>query len=103
MYCIYAPEAYFLNTEFELVLEFELEGKFYGPLHFSRHDAVAKTIMRGRDYGLPDYNTVRHQMGLDRITRWEDINPWLNGTEPGVGRNIRCEHITPWLIGRNHG
>ena len=40
--------------------------------------------MRGRDYGLPDYNTVREQMGLPRIDRWEEINPLLNKTNPEV-------------------
>ena len=45
---------------------------------------VSQTIMRGQDYGLPDYNTVRQQVGLERFHNWEDINPWLNETKPEV-------------------
>ena len=37
----------------------DLRSKFYGPLYHSNHDLVLLTIMKGRDYGLPDYNTVR--------------------------------------------
>ena len=59
-------------------------GKYYGPLHFSRHDFVAQTIMRGRDYGLPDYNTVRKAVGLKPVTTWAEINIELNKTNPEV-------------------
>lgn len=60
----------------------DLQSKFYGPLHFSRHDLIAQTIMRGRDYGLPDYNSVREQLGLKRLQEWGEINPELNKTYP---------------------
>ncbi|KAJ8306876.1 hypothetical protein KUTeg_014960 [Tegillarca granosa] len=60
----------------------DLQSKYYGPLHYSRHDFVAQTIMRGRDYGLPDYNTVRKQMGLKTFTNWSDINPLLYQQNP---------------------
>lgn len=59
-------------------------GKYYGPLHFSRHDLISMTIMRGRDYGLPDYNTVREQVGMTRVASFNEINPWLNSTSPEV-------------------
>lgn len=59
-------------------------GKFYGPLHYSRHDLVAQTIMRGRDYGLPDYNSVRQAVGLVQRSDWAEINPELNQTNPEV-------------------
>ncbi|KAL4228920.1 NAD(P)H oxidase [Mactra antiquata] len=60
----------------------DIQSKYYGPLHYSRHDLVSQIIMRGRDYGLPDYNTVREQVGLQRVQRWEDINPWLYEKNP---------------------
>ena len=40
--------------------------------------------MRGRDYGLPDYNSVRVAVGLKRLTDWSQINPWMNDTHPEV-------------------
>ncbi|KAL5010355.1 hypothetical protein ScPMuIL_012660 [Solemya velum] len=55
----------------------DLQSKFYGPLHFARHDLAALTIMKGRDYGLPDYNTVRSCLGLKKKMTWEEINPEL--------------------------
>ncbi|XP_053408593.1 dual oxidase-like isoform X3 [Mercenaria mercenaria] len=67
----------------------DIQSKYYGPLHFSRHDLISQTIMRGRDYGLPDYNTVRVQIGLERITSWDDINPWLNQTNPNLLQTLR--------------
>ncbi|XP_067686198.1 dual oxidase 2-like [Haliotis asinina] len=70
----------------------DLRSKFYGPLFYSRHDSVVLNIMKGRDYGLPDYNTARREMGLDPITSWGDINPWLNATEPEVIERMRVLH-----------
>lgn len=47
-------------------------------------DHVAYTIMKGRDYGLPDYNTVREQIGLRRMKSFEEINPRLARMNPSV-------------------
>lgn len=38
-------------------------------------DLVAINIQRGRDHGLPDYNTVREGIGLPKHTTFEDITP----------------------------
>lgn len=62
--------------------------KYFGPLHYSRVDHVAYTIMKGRDYGLPDYNTVREQIGLRRMKSFEDINPRLARENPSVQKFI---------------
>ncbi|XP_063423293.1 dual oxidase-like isoform X1 [Mytilus trossulus] len=62
----------------------DIQSKFYGPLHFSRHDFVAQTIMRGRDYGLPDYNSVRKAVGLKPVSTWAEINVELNKTNPEI-------------------
>ncbi|KAL3836734.1 hypothetical protein ACJMK2_022153 [Sinanodonta woodiana] len=71
-----------LAEEEDTMVTEDLQRKFYGPLHFSRHDYVAFTIMRGRDYGLPDYNTTRQHFGLPPLQAWEDINPWLMKKDP---------------------
>lgn len=53
----------------------------YGPLRFSRSDAVALTIQRGRDFGLPSYNQVRESFNIRPVSTWEDINPKLKDTQ----------------------
>ncbi|OWF46058.1 Dual oxidase [Mizuhopecten yessoensis] len=66
----------------------DIQSKWFGPLHYSRQDHVAQTIMRGRDYGLPDYNTVRKEIGMRQITEWGEINPALNRTNPEVFESL---------------
>jgi dual oxidase len=53
----------------------DLRGAVFGPLEFSRRDLMAINIQRGRDHGLPDYNTAREEYGLEQVTSFEDINP----------------------------
>jgi len=55
----------------------DIRNKLFGPLDFSRRDLAALNIMRGRDSGLPDYNTVRKYYHLPRVSNWSDINPKL--------------------------
>ncbi|XP_063244326.1 dual oxidase-like isoform X2 [Bacillus rossius redtenbacheri] len=51
----------------------DLRGNVFGPLEFSRRDLMALNIQRGRDHGLPDYNTVREAFGLKRVKDWADF------------------------------
>jgi len=36
-------------------------------------DLVAINIQRGRDHGIPDYNSLREGLGLTKIKKWNDI------------------------------
>lgn len=56
----------------------------FGPLDFSRRDLAALNIMRGRDNGLPDYNTVRRYFKLPVISNWSQINPNLFARRPEI-------------------
>lgn len=59
-------------------------GFVFGGLDFSRRDLMAVNIQRGRDHGLPDYNTARKYLNLDPITKWTDINPTRCGKAEDV-------------------
>jgi dual oxidase len=48
-------------------------GFVFGGLDFNRRDLMAVNIQRGRDHGLPDYNTAREAYGLERKTKFIDI------------------------------
>ncbi|KAH1002613.1 hypothetical protein HUJ04_008686 [Dendroctonus ponderosae] len=64
------------------VLCSDVRDKLFGPMEFSRRDLGALNIMRGRDNGLPDYNTVRAFYGLSRRSNWTEINPALFKEKP---------------------
>lgn len=62
----------------DTVLCSDVRDKLFGPNEFSRRDLGALNIMRGRDNGVPDYNTVsiQHQLShwnLDWLT-----TVWVN-------------------------
>ncbi|XP_051545343.1 dual oxidase 1-like [Myxocyprinus asiaticus] len=68
------------EREDNIIVE-DLRDYMYGPLRFSRSDAVALTIQRGRDFGLPSYNQVREALNMPLVNTWEEINPKLNNTK----------------------
>lgn len=68
------------------VLCSDVRDKLFGPMEFSRRDLGALNIMRGRDNGLPDYNTVRAHYKLRKIENWTDINPKLFAEKPELLR-----------------
>nr|CAD7458660.1 unnamed protein product [Timema tahoe] len=57
----------------------DLRGKVFGPLEFSRRDLMALNIQRGRDHGLPDYNTVRRSFNLPEMTDWSQLPENIRG------------------------
>ena len=46
----------------------DVRNKLFGPMEFSRRDLASLNIMRGRDNGLPDYNTVNSDFKHDFIS-----------------------------------
>uniref|UniRef100_A0A8B9LQ21 NAD(P)H oxidase (H2O2-forming) n=1 Tax=Astyanax mexicanus TaxID=7994 RepID=A0A8B9LQ21_ASTMX len=51
------------EREDNIIVE-DLRDYMYGTLQFSRSDAVALTIQRGRDFGLPSFNQVREALNM---------------------------------------
>ena len=45
----------------------------FGPPGAGGLDLVSLNIQRGRDHGLPDYNSLREAVGLDRVTSFDEI------------------------------
>ncbi|GFN94573.1 dual oxidase [Plakobranchus ocellatus] len=70
----------------------DYRSKFYGPHYHPDHDAVLLAIMKGRDFGLPDYNSVRETMGLKAKTSFEEINPQLSRENPELVRAFKRLH-----------
>uniref|UniRef100_H2Z322 NAD(P)H oxidase (H2O2-forming) n=1 Tax=Ciona savignyi TaxID=51511 RepID=H2Z322_CIOSA len=66
----------------------DLRGSVFGPLDFSRRDLMALNIQRGRDHGLPDYNTARESFGLKKRVSFEEINPVLFQNNANNGGNL---------------
>ncbi|KAK5867225.1 hypothetical protein PBY51_011737 [Eleginops maclovinus] len=66
----------------------DLRDFMYGPLKFSRTDLVARTVQRGRDFGLRSYTEIRKVLDLPPVKTFQDINPKLNSTNPQLLREI---------------
>lgn len=49
-----------LSEREDALLCSDVRDNLFGPMEFSRRDLGALNIMRGRDNGLPDYNTARY-------------------------------------------
>jgi hypothetical protein len=60
-------------------------------------DLAALNMQRGRDHGLPDYNTLRESFGLARITDVEGIstNPAVHAMFTDVYEDL--SHVDPWI------
>ncbi|XP_012225863.2 dual oxidase 2-like isoform X2 [Linepithema humile] len=86
----------------------DLQRSLFGPLEFSRRDLMALNIQRGRDHGVPDYNSARraynlhtvknesHFINVDEESRkeflrlynnsFDDVDVWVGGIlETGDG------------------
>jgi len=66
----------------------DIRNNLFGPMEFSRRDLGALNIMRGRDNGLPDYNTAREYFKLAKRKTWNEINPELFRKNPSLLRTL---------------
>lgn len=83
----------------------DVRDKLFGPMEFSRRDLGSLNIMRGRDNGLPDYNSARKAYNLKPKTSWHDIAPGLFDKNPGLEQSLiqaydnRLDNIDAYLGG----
>ena len=62
-------------------------------------DLVAINIQRGRDHGIPDYNTVREGLGLPRRTTFSEITPDKNLQEKLAQVYSDIDDVDLWIGG----
>lgn len=70
----------------------DVRDKLFGPMEFSRRDLGSLNIMRGRDVGLPDYNSARAAFNLPPKTKWHDIAPELFDKNPGLEQTLNVAY-----------
>jgi len=70
----------------------DVRNNLFGPMEFSRRDLAALNIMRGRDNGLPDYNTVRKCFGFPMINHFSEINPEQYVKDPDLFHQLEEEY-----------
>jgi len=71
----------------------------FGPPGSGGFDLPSLNLQRGRDHGLPDYNTARENMGLARKGSFEAIS-----SDPGIRARLASvyagvDQIDPWVGG----
>ena len=75
----------------------EVRNFLFGPPGSGGFDLVSLNMQRGRDHGLPDYNTIRESFGLGRVDAFTQINP-----DPDVYTALgsvyaSVDEIDPWI------
>jgi hypothetical protein len=69
----------------------------FGPPGAGGLDLASLNIQRGRDHGLPDYNSVRVAYGLTPVSDFDDISsdPATQAALASVYPDV--DHIDPWV------
>lgn len=62
-------------------------------------DFASLTIQRGRDHGLPDYNTVRQAYGLTRISNFDEMTSDQKKQDALERLYQSVDNIDPWVGG----
>lgn len=67
-------------------------------------DLVAINLNRGRERGLPDYNTIRQEFGLSPVNSFDEMtgDPLMNLTLENIYHDI--DNVDPWVgfLSENH-
>ena len=68
----------------------DLRNFLFGPPGAGGLDLAALNMQRGRDHGLPDYNTIREAFGLTRLSSFQEIT-----SEPNLAQNLENAYGDP--------
>lgn len=79
-----------VEQDFDTYLVHDLRNFLFGPPGSGGLDLASLNINRGRERGLPDYNTARMSFGLNPVESFEDLtsNPELNDLFKSVYSDI---------------
>ncbi len=74
-----------------------LRNLLFGPPGAGGLDLAALNIQRGRDHGLPDYNSLRTMVGLPMISNFTQINsdPYVAATLEDLYGTV--QNVDPWV------
>lgn len=89
------------EAEDNVIVE-DLRGNVFGPLEFPRRDLMALNVQRGRDHGLPDYNSAREAYNLPRKDFSYFDEKYNNTNIPQELRRLYkndSTNIDPWIGG----
>ncbi|MEZ4962894.1 MAG: peroxidase family protein [Saprospiraceae bacterium] len=101
---VYGVEPYFqgmatvVQQDFDAKVIDDLRNFLFGPPGAGGMDLAAINIQRGRDRGLPDYNTMRQSFGLPPVETFGDINP-----DPLLAQSLafvyggNVDDVDPWV------
>lgn len=75
----------------------EVRNFLFGPPGAGGLDLAALNIQRGRDHGLPNYNTLRTALGLPIVTNYQDIT-----SDSDLALDLQTlfgsiDHLDPWV------
>jgi peroxidase len=86
-----------VEQDFDTKMINDLRNFLFGPPGAGGLDLAAINIQRGRERGLPDYNTVRHTFGMEKISTFDELtaNPYLNTQMRNLYGDV--DDIDPWI------
>ena len=86
-----------IEQDFDCKMVHDLRNFLFGPPGSGGLDLASLNINRGRERGLPDYNTIRKDIGLSAIQSFSTFtkNAWLNGVLQNLYGDIN--NIDPWV------
>ncbi len=86
-----------IEQDFDTKMIHDLRNFLFGFPGQGGMDLAAINIQRGRDRGLPDYNSIRQVFGLPKLTSFDQISDdeWFNQTFQNVYGFI--DDIDPWV------
>jgi len=86
-----------VEQDFDCKMINDLRNFLFGPPGAGGLDLASLNINRGRDRGLPDYNTIRTNFGLAPVESFSTMteNPWFNQILASVYSNVN--DIDSWV------